>query len=415
MTSPWSDAQADVIALPLLAGAITYFGGSTDEPCGGHRQNLREHREARGPRIPGTGEWGVQLHRVVREIGLSGRGGAHFPVAVKWEAARQAPAGGAVVVNGAEGEPAAAKDAALLQHSPHVVLDGAQSLAEYIGAREVVIWLHDDAITTYASVALAISERVAAGESGRPMRIVTVGRHYVSGESSAVIRAVQPTVQGRKPGIALPLFVADPARPWGKGPMVLVHNTETLARVGSLVTAGLDPARYRATSLITVAEPGPGLHLSRRTVIEVADGTRLADVVAAAGVVEPGSILLGGYSGTWLGWSHAAGLPLDPVALRASGLSLGAGVVLVIPPDRDPLAHAALLADYLADSSARQCGPCMFGLPAVAEALDRVARSHDGDDAAHVRSLMDIVSGRGACRHPDGAVRMVRSAVEAFL
>lgn len=414
MTAESERAGSATTCPPLLTTAITYFGDSTDEPLGGHRSDLREHRLARGPRTPGTGDWGLELHRVVREIGLTGRGGAHFPVALKWEAARQAPAGGAVVVNAAEGEPAAAKDAALLQHSPHVVLDGAQSLAEYVGAREVVIWLHDDAVTTYASVALAISERASAGEPGRPMRIMTVGRHYVSGESSAVIRAVQPTVQGRKPGFALPMFIADPARPWGRGPMVLVHNAETLARVGSLVTLGLDPARYQPTSLITVAEPGPGLHLSRRTVIEVADGTRIGDVVALVGAGEPGSVLLGGYSGTWLGWTRAAGMPLDHSALRAAGLSLGAGVLLVIPADRDPLAHAALLASYLADSSARQCGPCMFGLPAVAEALDLAARRADPADGERLRALMDIVTGRGACRHPDGAVRMVRSALEAF-
>jgi len=70
---------------------------------------------------------------------------------------------------------------------------------------------------------------------------------------------------------------------------------------------------------------------------------------------------------------------------------------------------------YLADENAGQCGPCMFGLPALADAMaDLAYQGGRGRAADRVATLAGLVDGRGACRHPDGAVQLVRSALRAF-
>jgi NADH:ubiquinone oxidoreductase subunit F (NADH-binding) len=61
----------------------------------------------------------------------------------------------------------------------------------------------------------------------------------------------------------------------------------------------------------------------------------------------------------------------------------------------------------LAGESAGQCGPCVHGLDALAEAM-RSSSTHE------LERLGRLVSGRGACRHPDGVVRFVESALETF-
>src|SRR4051812_10814908 len=73
----------------------------------------------------------------VDAAGLRGRGGAGFPTAVKLRAvaAGRRPV---VVANGTEGEPASAKDKALLTTAPHLVLDGVAAAAGAVGAREAV-------------------------------------------------------------------------------------------------------------------------------------------------------------------------------------------------------------------------------------------------------------------------------------
>jgi NADH:ubiquinone oxidoreductase subunit F (NADH-binding) len=75
--------------------------------------------------------------------------------------------------------------------------------------------------------------------------------------------------------------------------------------------------------------------------------------------------------------------------------------------------ETARVARYLADESAGQCGPCVFGLGSIAGALEELAagRSYQAD---RLQRWLGQVDGRGACHHPDGAVRMIRSALRVF-
>src|SRR5205085_1643217 len=93
------------------------------------------------------------------------------------------------------------------------------------------------------------------------------------------------------------------------------------------------------------------------------------------------------------------------------GLGLGAGVVLPLlygcPVDR-----TSRIVTYLASQTARRCGPCFRGLPALAQAVEAVRTGEGG--LAEVERLNDLVDGRGACAHPDGTVRLVRSMMQVF-
>ena len=377
----------------LLGGAI--FPVRDGEACG-HRHGHAEHEHAFGgpPEMPDP-RW---LDRQVRMVGLTGRGGAHFPVVTKMAASRAASENGwTLVANGAEGEPASGKDAALLQLRPHLILDGALIAAAMIGARRVVIWLAEQAPQSVRSMQLAIAER-ASSPGPRP-EIVTTAERYLSGESSAIIRAVQG-------GPTLPRTTFEPGRSWAGGPPVLVHNVETLARLGMLARTGAE--FHKPSSLVTVTDR------DRRLVVEVPGRERFGEVFSRVGVPAPQAVLLGGYGGEWVAWEELAGLRVDPQALRASGRSLGAGVLLALPRGHCGLRATAPIAAWLAGESAGQCGPCRFGLPAIADLTTRLAGRPRRRDLGRLRELLGLVDGRGACRLPDGAVRMLRSALRTF-
>ena len=338
------------------------------------------------------------LDQQLRTVELTGRGGAHFPVAAKWAAARAVSVNGwTLVANGAEGEPASGKDAALLQLRPQLILDGALIAAAMLGARRVVIWLAELAPQSVRSMQLAIAER-ASSPGPRP-EIVTTAERYLSGESSAIIRAVQG-------GPALPRTTFEPGRSWAGGPPVLVHNVETLARLGMLARTGAE--FHEPSSLVTVTDR------DRRLVVEVPARETFGDVFNRVGVPAPQAVLLGGYGGEWVAWEELAGLRVDPQALRASGRSLGAGVLLALPRGHCGLRATAPIAAWLAGESAGQCGPCRFGLPAIADLTTRLAGRPRRRDLGRLRELLGLVDGRGACRLPDGAVRMLRSALQTF-
>ena len=152
-------------------------------------------------------------------------------------------------------------------------------------------------------------------------------------------------------------------------------------------------------------------------VVEVAQGSTVAEAVDEAGGLTdtPQAVLLGGYFGGWGDARAAWPLRLDAAAMRASGATLGCGVVSMLGVERCGVLESARIVSYLADESARQCGPCVFGLRAIAEAVQRVAAGiAQSDYLARARRWAAQLGGRGACHHPDGAAAMLLSALEVF-
>ncbi|MCU1659441.1 MAG: NADH:ubiquinone oxidoreductase, NADH-binding (51 kD) subunit [Pseudonocardiales bacterium] len=399
------DRRAPAPSATCLLGDVVNF--PTDAPgamTSLTEHGLLEHTAVFGPRPRTLGSAGRVLVDTLDVIGLSGRGGSHFPAAAKWRTHLAAGGGGVVVANGAESEPASGKDRALLQLRPHLVLDGIACAAEAVGARDAVIWLHGGDAAARSAVGRALVERRAAGLAEPDIRVVVGPNRYLSGESSAIVSALSG-------GRALPTFRTQPAAVSGvDGQPTLIHNVETLARTALAARTGAE--WHAGTTLLTIAgERG-------RTVIEVAPETLLGAVLtewAATDGRPPQAVLVGGYGGTWLAWEDIAALPADELGMRRHGRSLGAGVLLTVPADTCGLVAVADISYYLAANSARQCGPCVFGLRAVSDVLAELAESDSGRrDMRRLQRFLAEISGRGACGHPDGAVRMVASALDVF-
>ena len=108
-------------------------------------------------------------------------------------------------------------------------------------------------------------------------------------------------------------------------------------------------------------------------------------------------------------------MALSSEHLAPHGASLGAGVVLLLSEHACPAAETVRLARWLAGQSARQCGPCVHGLDALAETIAQMAAgTARGRPAERVQRLASLIARRGACGHPDGAVNVILSALETF-
>jgi NADH:ubiquinone oxidoreductase subunit F (NADH-binding) len=354
---------------------------------------------------------GRPLIETLVRSGVGGRGGASFPAGMKWRAVAAASKGPAVVIaNGAEGEPQSQKDRLLMATRPHLILDGAFLAARTLRAVQVVVYVGEEHKTAWAAMARAIEERPEAER--RITRMAAAPNRYVAGESSAAVHLVDA-------GVATPTTTPPYPRERGVAAVpTLVQNVETLANVALIARYG--EAWYRSvgrrgavgTILLTIAGGvmSPG-------VLEVEAGTTIEEAVAAAGgVSEPaGAVLLGGYFGVWIPAAQAWELPLDDETLRSRGLTLGCGVIGVQPAGRCGVCDTARIMRYLAEESSAQCGPCFFGLRALADACSRIAeRGTNRDDIARLKKWAVEVPGRGACKHPDGAVMFLRSALSTF-
>ena len=375
------------------------------EPGGG-AMTLAAHTRIHGP-LPDIAPH--QLIEAVEHSGLRGRGGADFPTARKLRAVAARRRVGPVLVNGSETEPASAKDRLLLARLPHLVLDGAVLAAGAVGASEVIVKVGDSAADAVRGLSGAVSVR----ERDRVRISLVAGPDgYVTGEESAVVHYLND-------GVAKPTFV--PPRPFERGYRgrpTLIQNPETLAQLALVARFGSN--WYR--ELGTVADPGSALvtitgAVRAPGVYELAFGTAMSDLLAAAGgPIEPlQALLVGGYFGTWVEASQAIGLRLAREDLRSVGCSLGSGVLIALGESACGLHESARVISYLAEQSAGQCGPCVYGLRAIADAMRALAGGVAGpSERDRVLRWCSEVRGRGACHHPDGAVRFVESALRVF-
>jgi NADH:ubiquinone oxidoreductase subunit F (NADH-binding) len=391
--------------LPRLLAGLSY-----------HRvTGLREHERCYGP-MPLRGHSGRErperLIDVVDRSGLTGRGGAGFPTGRKMRSVIAGRGPAVVVANGAEGEPASCKDRLLLTRLPHLVMDGISLAAHATGAQEAYLCVHQQEGDLLASLAAAADIRRRAGIDPVPIEVVGIPGRYVSSEQSAIVQFLSG-------GPAKPTFA--PPRPHERGVRgrpTLENNVETLAHLALIARYG--DAWFRAIGLPSA--PGSALvtvggSVARPGVYEIELGTTIGQVVMLAGgpAERPQALLVGGYFGAWLPADFAWPIPLSQPTLRAAGGAMGAGMVIALPVTSCGLAETARVMRYLAEESAGQCGPCVMGLPALADALADLAY-HGGRGRAvdQISGLLPVIEGRGACRHPDGATQLVRSALQTF-
>lgn len=337
---------------------------------------------------------------LVEAAGLTGRGGAGFPTAIKLRAVAEAGRSPVVVGNAMEGEPLSHKDAVLATHSPHLLVDGLTIVGRALGARRRILALGPDV------PADAVEE--AARRRGR-VEVARLTGGFVAGQESALVNQLE----GRPPVPRDPLTRITTRGVGGRPTLVL--NAETLAHLALAARHGVDWWRDGGrhddpgTSLFTVsgAVGHPG-------VVEAARGTRLGDVLRPTQPIDPVAVLVGGYHGAWVPAS-VLDIPLTRTALEPYDATVGAGVLHVLGRDDCPLWVASDIADYLAGESAGQCGPCINGLPRIADSLKRLANwSPDRSLPAEIDRLRLLVTGRGACAHPDGTARMVASTMRVF-
>jgi NADH:ubiquinone oxidoreductase subunit F (NADH-binding) len=369
---------------------------------------LERHRDHHGDLSP-------KASSLVDEIagaGLRGRGGGAFPLSLKLDAVRRGRQTPVVVVNGCEGEPMSTKDRLLLGSLPHLVLDGALAVARAIGADEVTVAVDELNPRTQDTVAWALAQRPELRRGRLRAGVAAIPGGYVSGQESAVVHWLNEGMA--KPTASTPRVSE---RGVGRRP-TLVSNAETLAHVALIARHGArwfrevgtheDPGSALVTISGAVAAPG---------VYEVSHGSTLGAAVTAAGGLSERAraFLVGGYAGGWLDMAQARNARLSRAGLSPFGARLGAGVIVALPERSCPVAETARVAGWMADRSAGQCGPCVNGLAAIADALAAVCYGDGGAAGlATIARWCQQVTGRGACAHPDGAASFVSSAMRVF-
>jgi len=345
----------------------------------------------------------------VREAGLTGRGGAGFPAAAKWEAARNGTAPRYLVVNGAEGEPGSYKDRHLMARAPHQVLEGALIAARAVQADEILVYVNSEFAAAHRALARAVEEIRASDLAGElvPVRLLLENHVYIAGEETAL----------------LAVLMGRPAWPWPKPPYpaergyldrpTVVNNVETLAHVPVILRRG--PAWYREHQPALFSVTGD---VGRPGVFELPLGVPARELIQRAGGPLPGdevaALLPGGYSLPWLR-ADQLDVAMSPEALQAAGTGLGASVIVVGARQGLGLA-AARVAAFFARETCQTCPICVTGTARMAELLRPAAvRGLAAAESAELAAVAASHRHMGICTLLDTAAVMAATAAPGLV
>ena len=327
---------------------------------------------------------GTKPEEIVNEIkasGLVGRGGAAFPSGIKWEgAAKAAGTEKYVICNADESEPGTFKDRILLIDDPHRTIEGMCIAAYAIGARKGYIYIRAEYPYILPVLEHALYEAREADLLGENMlgsgfsfdiEIRVGAGAYICGEETALFESIE----GKRgfPRVKPPF----PTTHGLFNKPTVINNVETLCNVPLIIAQSA--AEYRKIG--TEKSPGPKLFclsgdVARPGLYEVPFGVTLRELLEMAGGVADEkrlqSVLFGGAAGAFATSEHLD-LKMTFEDLRAAGLPLGSGVVMVFDETRDMRDVLKRLGHFFAHESCGKCYPCQMGTQRQMEILDRIS------------------------------------------
>lgn len=370
------------------------------------------------------------LHRdadsIISEIeasGLTGRGGAGFPVGRKWRfvlGAQNSPK--YIICNADESEPLIFKDRVLMDTNPHQILEGMAIAGYACGASTGYIYIRGEYASQAQRLTRAIAQAEEAGWLGDHIQGSDFSFHihvhqgagaYICGEETALIESLEGKrgePRNRPPYPPTAGFRQLPT---------LVNNVETFAAVPSILCNGA--AWYRGLSNYSTAGTKMYMllgHVQKPGLFEAPFGLTLRQLIEEfGGGMRPGSTfhfaLCGGAAGTISG-PDLLDLPID-YSSAGRGVSLGAGAFLICDQTVSPVAMARELLHFFRVESCGKCTPCRIGTVQAFEILERLAiRQGNPDDVDQLVNLVQVMQAASFCGLGQSVAIPVKSAIQQF-
>jgi NADH-quinone oxidoreductase subunit F len=370
----------------------------------------------------------LSAEKIIEELkasNLRGRGGAGFPVGIKWSfMPRNAPGQKYIVCNSDESEPGTCKDRDLLELNPHALIEGMAIGGFVMGATVGYNYLRGEfGDKVYRHCQQALSEAYEHGWLGRDIQgsgidfdlhnVLGAGA-YICGEETALLESLE----GKK---GLPRFKPPfPAQYGVYGRPTTVNNTETLASVPTVLRrggdwfAGLGVENAGGTKIFSVSG-----HVERPGNFEVPMGTPFRELLELAGGVRGGrdlkAVIPGGSSTPVLPAATMLEVNMDYDSVTKAGSMLGSGAVIVMD-DRTDMVHALQrISRFYMSESCGQCTPCREGTGWLYRMVTRIVRGEAVmDDLERLEHAARRIEGRTICALGDAAAMPVRSFLKQF-
>jgi len=365
-----------------------------------------------------------QVIAIVKESGLRGRGGAGFPTGLKWSfMPRQFPGQKYLVCNSDEGEPGTCKDREILQHNPHIVIEGMAIAAYAMGISVGYNYIHGEIFESYERFETALEEARAAGFlgdniMGSNFSFQLHAAHgfgaYICGEETALLESLE----GKK---GQPRFKPPFPASYGLyGKPTTINNTETFAAVPWIIRNGgqayleCGKPNNGGTKIFSISGD-----VERPGNYEIPLGTPFPKLLELAGGMRAGrqlkAVIPGGSSAPVLPASMMMDITMDYDSIAKAGSMLGSGAVIVMDDSRCMVKSLQRLSYFYMHESCGQCTPCREGTGWLWRMVDRLERGEGRpSDMDLLDNVAENIMGRTICALGDAAAMPVRGMLKHF-
>ncbi len=356
----------------------------------------------------------------LKASGLKGRGGAAFPIGIKWEGVlRAAGEQKYVIANGDESEPGTFKDRLLMEGDPFAVVEAMAIYGFTTGASHGYIYVRGEYPTAERRLrgAIAQAEDARLLGDGFELEVRRGAGAYICGEETALFASIEGHRGEPRQKPPFPTESGVFGRPTG------INNIETLLAAMEVVARGGEAFAQTGTPQST----GPKLFcvsgaVTKPGVYEAPFGTTLGELVVLAGGVKDGrdlgAVLMGGAAGVFVDPS-ALDLPLTFEDTREAGATLGSGAIICFDDRADFGEVLRRIAQFFRDESCGQCVPCRIGTVRQEEALARLASGQAlgsmEEERTRLTDLALVMTDASICGLGQTAASAVQSAMRLGL
>jgi len=360
----------------------------------------------------------------IMKSGLRGRGGAGYPVGLKWDMVAQAEgAQKYVICNADEGDPGAFMNRSVLEDYPYRVIEGMTIAAYAVGASQGYVYVRAEYPLAVKRVQNAIRMAQRNGLLGKDicdtsfsfnLEVRLGAGAFVCGEETALIASIEGKRGQPRPR---PPF---PAASGLWGCPTLINNVETytnivpIMRNGAAWFSAIGTEKSKGTK--TFALSGRVKHTG---LVEVPLGTPLREIIFNIGGGVPEghefkAVQTGGPAGGTIPAAHLD-MNVDYESLVKVGSFMGSGGIIVMDDTSCMVDIAKFFMEFCMSESCGKCIPCRVGTAQMHQLLDQITKGEATlDTLATLEDLCDVVANTSLCGLGQGAPNPVLSTLRFF-
>lgn len=367
-----------------------------------------------------------QVIEEVKKANIRGRGGAGFPMGMKWSfIPKNSEKPKYLVCNADESEPGTCKDRQIMRYTPHVLIEGLVIGSYAIGCKHAYIYIRGEYVVEAKLLEAAIQEAYDKGFLGKNIfgtqfsLDVTVHRGagaYICGEETGLLNSLEG--KRGEPRVKPPF----PAISGAFGCPTAVNNVESIANVPHIIRMSGDAFaklgkidKSGGTRLLSLSGhvKKPGVYeaqagsMTLRQIIDDFGGGMLNGKKLKA-------VIPGGSSSPVL-TADEIDVVYDVEPLGKIGTMMGSAAIMVINEDTDMVKLLLRITKFYAHESCGQCTPCREGCAWMESIIHKIL--HGQAKPTDIDLLVDVagnIGGKTLCALGDAAAMPVQSFVKKF-